>query len=267
MQIKRLHYLLSISLVVTALTFMLDGCSKKPIEKSYWSKSGESLPSFTGSSKKTGIEWTVANNNKYLFLSLKTSNRQVERMVMFRGLTLYFDPTGKKKKDTYLKYPYVKDPRELFREMRSGNSEDGQRPTFQSPVTAYWKHGDDDMILNSAMQHSRFSYHITMDSLGFMDYQVRIPLHRITGTGNKNLTQPLSIGIVVQQPGSGSNFRARFRPEGGLSDGDGDGRGGDRGGYGDRDGGRRRPQEGDHDRSRFQPVKVNIWFLAKLAQK
>jgi hypothetical protein len=160
----------------------------------------------------------------------------------------------------------MKDPRDLFREMRSQNDGEGQRPSFQSPVTAYWKHGDDDMILNSAMQHSKFSYHITMDSLGFMEYQVRIPLNRIANAGYKSLTKPISIGIVVQQPESGSGFKPQFRPEGGFADGDGGERGGDRGGYGERDGGRRRPERGDRDRSRFQPVNVNIWFLTQLAR-
>jgi hypothetical protein len=122
------------------------------------------------------------------------------------------------------------------------------------------------MILNSAMQHSKFSYHITMDSLGFMEYQVRIPLNRIANAGYKSLTKPISIGIVVQQPESGSGFKPQFRPEGGFADGDGGERGGDRGGYGERDGGRRRPERGDRDRSRFQPVNVNIWFLTQLAR-
>ena len=262
MESKRIHYLLSISLFVISLTFVMDGCSKKPIEKSYWSENGQSLPSYTGNDKKTGLEWTVANDSKYLFLSLETSNPQVERMIMFRGLTLYIDPSGKKNKDTYLRYPYMKDPRNLFREMRSQNDGESRGRSFQSPVTAYWKHGDDDMILNSAMQHSKFRYHITMDSLGFMEYQVRIPLNRIADAGYKSLTEPISIGIVVQHPESGSDFRARFRPEGGFADGDGD-RGGDR----DGGGGRRRPEGGDRDRSsRFQPVNVKIWFLTQLAQ-
>lgn len=263
MKSKRIHYLLSISLVITSLTFILEGCSKKPIEKSYWSENGQSLPSYTGNDKKTGIEWTVANDNQYLFLSLETNNRQIERMVMFRGLTLYFDPSGKKNKDTYLRYPYMRDPRELVQEMRSQNDGEGQGRSFQSPITAYWKHGDDDMILNSAMQRSKFRYHITMDSLGFMEYQVRIPLNRIADPGYKSLTKPISIGIVVQQPESGSGFRPQFRPEGGFADG-----GGDRGGFGEGGGygGRRRPEGENRDRSRFQPVNVNIWFLTQLAQ-
>ncbi|HKI47567.1 MAG TPA: hypothetical protein VKA08_19720, partial [Balneolales bacterium] len=86
-------------------------------------------------------------------------------------------------------------------------------------------------------------------------------LNRIANSGYKSLTQPISIGIVIRQPESGSGFRARLRPEGGFADGDGD-----RGGYGDRDGGRRRSEGGDRDRSRFQPVNVNVWFLTQLAQ-
>ncbi len=246
-----------------SMVLILGGCSKKPIEKSYWNNSGQSLPSYSGSDKDTGIRWTVANDSTFLFLSLETNNRQVERTVMFRGITLYLDPSGKKKKDIYLKYPYLPNPAQAFRENHSMDEGEMGTHTYHSPVTAYWKKGDDGMLLNSAMMHSDFSYHISLDSLGIMDYQVRIPLSRIANSGYHNI-QKLSVGIIVNRPEIRSVSRPRFRPRGGFADGDGGG-GGDRGGFGDRDGGRRRPPEG-RDRSGFNPVNIKIWFLTQLAR-
>lgn len=266
MKKEQTHHLLSTTLVIASLTFILGSCSKKPIEKSYWSRNGQSLPSYSGNDQKTGIEWTVANDSTYLFFTLETHNRQVEREVMFRGVTLYLDPTGKKKKDTYFEYPYIKNPFQAFRENRSENAGQRRNRTYHPPATAYWKNGDNDMLLNSAMQHSRFSYHISIDTTGFLDYQVRIPLSMIKSIGYKGLNSTMSVGIVVQQPNMQSNFGNGFRSRGdfgGREGGRGGFRGGGRGGYG---GDRRRPEGNARNRSSFQPVKVDIWFQTHLAQ-
>lgn len=247
--------------LVLFMVFNLSGCSKKPIEKSYWSENGQSLPSFSGTDKDTGINWTIANDSTYLFLSLNTNNREIQRMVMFRGITLYLDPSGRKKKDIYLRYPYLSDPAQAFRENRSMADGDQRHRPYHAPTTAYWKKGDDGMLLNSAMIHSEFSYNISIDSLGIMDYQVRIPLNRIEKSGYEDIKE-LSVGIVVDRPEMRPGSKPQFRPHGGFADGDG---GGERGGFGDRDGGRRQPPDG-RDRSRFHPVNVNIWFLTRLAQ-
>jgi len=247
--------------LILFMVFSLNGCSKKPIEKSYWSDNGQSLPSFSVTDKDTGINWTVANDSTYLFVSFDTNNREIQRMVMFRGITLYLDPNGKRKKDIYLRYPYLSDPAQAFRENRPMADGDQRHSPYHAPTTACWKHGDDGMLLNSAMIHSDFSYNIAIDSLGIMDYQVCIPLNRIEKSGYQ-MIKKLSVGIVLDRPEMRPDSKPQFRPHGGFADGDG---GGERGGLGDRDGGRRRPPEG-RGRSRFQPVNINIWFLTRLAQ-
>lgn len=248
--------------ILFALTFMA-GCAGEHVIQSYWSTTGNSLPSYSGKDKNTGISWTVANDSRYLYLTFDTNNRQVERTVMFRGVTIYLDPTGKNKKDIYLKYPYRAE-RSRFIPRNSGNSFRGNNPlgNFKSPTIAYWEKGNDGMVINSAMEHTQFKYDIKLDSLGFMEYKVQIPISRFTSAVFSNINK-LAVGIVAKRPEQGSGFRSGFRARGGFS-GRERGEGGERGGYGDRDSGRRRPM-GMDNRSGFQPVNVDIWFLTKLA--
>lgn len=258
MNLFNIKYPLPFYLILAFL--FLAGCAGKQVIHSYWSKTGNSLPSYSGKDNSNGISWTVANDSRFLYVSFNTNNRQIERMVMFRGVTLYLDPSGKEKKNIYLRYPYRTGPNGFYR----GNPQDkGERngfAHFQSPMTAFWNKGDEGIVINRAMEHTEFKYHIKMDSLGFMNYQVRIPLHRITNTDYREINK-LDVGIVINRPQSNSNYRNR----GGFT-GRERGEGGERGGYGDRDGGRRPPVR-TGDRSRFQPVNVNIWFVTRLAQQ
>lgn len=244
--------------ILVLLALVMSGCAAKHIEKSYWSSSGHSLPTYSGNDTDTGIRWTVANDSTYLYFSFETHNRMVERMVMFRGVTLYLDPTGKRKKDIYLKYPYRSEADRPGTDSRTMN-EPGD--SFRSPATAYWMHKKDGMLINIAMERTRFNYHLRIDSLGFMDYYARIPLKRITEAGYPGINN-LSVGIVVSQPEGNSGFGKNFRAHAGFRGGDEGGERGEVGESGEGD----RPRGDMGERGRFQPVNINIWFVTALAR-
>ncbi len=254
--------------VLTAVVLIISaGCAKTPIEKSYWADQKPAGSTFSGYNSDDNLQWTVTNDSTRLYLFLATSNRNLERTIFMRGLTIYVDSSAKKHKDKYLKYPYRSmnnspfamngEGHGRFRKDRDDSSAMKKRHAFSSPETAYWKNGNDEEILNPALKHTGFSYHIQVDSQGFMDYQVAIPLDKIAAGGYPSIKK-LSVGIVLSD--SPFQHRRSFQGRGGFGGG---GYGG-HGGFGGRGGGRR-PPVGGGERGRFQPAKVDQWFITNLA--
>ncbi len=245
-------------------------CAKLPVTQSFWNQSILNKPtSYTGFDKDSGIRYTIANDSTHLFVYLDTDNRMAEGTLLRQGLIIYFDTTGKKHRDCYFQYPYHSGDRSDFRTMmrpQHGQMEPGERNrlrNFKSPTMAYWHNGSDDFTINSAMLHTPFKYSIQIDSLGFLNYRVSIPLHEISKGGYKSLNN-LSIGIQLKtDTGRSSRFRSGgFRGNfGGRESGEfGErGEGGRRGGYGERDG-------DNENRQRASPLNVEIWLSTKLAK-
>lgn len=63
---------------------------------------------------------SVANNNDYVFVSLRTNNEQLAHKLSLLGLTLWISPDGKKKKENGLIYPIKqKNPREIIKSIKN----------------------------------------------------------------------------------------------------------------------------------------------------
>lgn len=253
-------------------------CAKLPIEKSYWEHSNNSSSSaYSGFDSKSGLRWTIGNDSKNLYLDLGTDSRAVQRTILMRGLTIYLDPSGGKHKSIYFEYPYRQGPRHDFSKISFNSFKPNRNHSFKSPTRAYWKNSNGGMVLNSAMERSAFHYSIQLDTLGYLNYKVTIPLNEIETNGFKNI-KDLAVGIVVTpRPNSeNGNFHAHLRggglERGGFGDGDGSGFGG---GYGDGDGdggygGRRgdlHQSRGDNDKhGNFKSVNIKVWFTTNMAQ-
>jgi hypothetical protein len=62
----------------------------------------EQLPAYT---QRDGIRLSIANDREYLYILFVTSQRDIARQVLMRGMTLWFDPNGGTKRTIGLAYP------------------------------------------------------------------------------------------------------------------------------------------------------------------
>lgn len=281
MTFRVIHSITKSLLYLLVASTLIEACAKLPISKAYWEHSYNQEPSsFTGFNNKFNLRYTIANDSTNLYVYLDTDNRMVEAAIFRDGVTIYFDPTGKKGKNCYFQYPYHSGQRSDISEMMKNRDRDGSSSDqhnrnrfrdFKSPTMAYWKKGTDGYTINTAMIHTPFKYEIKIDSLDYMNYRVSIPLTEIAAAGYKDLSD-LSVGIQIKPNSNRSEgfrsggFRGRF---GGGDDGGGFGRRGEDGGYGGRgEGGERGGyggRSGERTSHSFTPANVSIWFIAKLA--
>jgi hypothetical protein len=72
---------------------MIDGCNKE------WN---ERLPKFD---KKTGINYSVANNEKNLYFIIRIADEATQKQIMQNGMEVWINSLGKKKKVTGVTFP------------------------------------------------------------------------------------------------------------------------------------------------------------------
>jgi hypothetical protein len=94
-------------LLVTLVIPFLAGCGTTEIASS-WHESAVGIPGPGAAASTFGdrrISGTLDNDGEYVYLALRTNNRDLSRLILREGITLWFDGGGGGKKSFGVRYP------------------------------------------------------------------------------------------------------------------------------------------------------------------
>ncbi|MFI5253808.1 MAG: hypothetical protein ACHQQQ_15420 [Bacteroidota bacterium] len=227
----------------------------------------------------------VCNDDDFLYISIITTNRGIERQIMRRGITFWFDRDGGKEKKFGIRYPLgmggVVPPGGGNEDRDSGVSMNRKERTIDAP--------DELEIYQGEKEHHRMTLAETggieakfQPSADTFVYELKVPLtdnvHPF-GIGTKTGSV---IGVGFDTKGSGEEVTPRAAGSegeggeggrggfGGGRGGFGGGRGGGgfgRGGGGRMGGGRRGGGGGPGSGPRQQVEQLDVWVKLHLAGK
>jgi len=224
------------------------------------------------SNEKYTFQYNVTNDNTFIYVCVLSTDNATQRRILKDGMTLYFDPKGKKNTGISIAFPVRKDDsEENFNNYRNRNG---------NPI----RPGNEDSLKNSWLLQSNY-----FDTKGFVNmdggqygindkksniqvalklnndsvlvYEAIIPIKNIMGTDltPKEATKNFSVGIALNAaPGQGNNNGGGGRPSFGGMRGGMMGGGMMRGGYGG--GGR------NNNSQRSQGAKEeDTWYTFRLS--
>jgi hypothetical protein len=198
------------------------------------------------------VDLGVLNDEEYLYVSIVTASRDVQRQIQMRGLIVWLDPTGDKEKTFGIRYPLGLQTADLGNLDMQGMRERGE-PSAEERQRAQelFEETLDELEILHSEDHRRRLH--TAEATGIevrvrpsaasLTYELRIPLEPQEGSEYFVRAEPgqkVSIGIatpevdreamMAQFGGRGGPGREGGRPGGGGGRmGGGRGRGGGRG--------------------------------------
>lgn len=229
--------------LLTVLLFtivLFSSCSKLPIYKSEIlnSETESEFPEMTTNkfNKTNNVHYGIANSTTNLYVKAIFHDQQSLMKIMRGGLSLYFDPLGKKGKDYQLKIerneqqamqrPAMSQQKNTSRENRFANMPAAINKTF-TKVT--WNANGEEFIFYRGLQKQAIDVELRSNEFNELVLFVKMPLAELP-TPNNNL---LSMGIETGSASSASNKSTSggMRPSGsmggrGMSGGGGGGMGG-----------------------------------------
>ena len=243
-QVMRTVFLL---FVIVASLALAEGCSSSMQLASRWSSQpihiDGNVAEWADSTvfiEKEGVRCGVMNDGDYLYLCLLSSKQGLGRQIMFRGMTVWFDPNGGEKKTVGLRFPLGM-PRAGLPEMTEGENpeQNVNRPdAFERQALSEFEFlgpAENDRQRVSRLQGQGVEIHLTATAERFV-YKLKIPLRYSSQHPYALETRPGSaVGIGIE-PNAAQRAQEGERG-GGESRGEG-GRGGGRGGMGGGRGGR-----------------------------
>ncbi|MDP2885290.1 MAG: hypothetical protein Q8P51_09755 [Ignavibacteria bacterium] len=261
--------------IAAALVFFLQGCGSSLQLTSKWSEhkiqiEGD-LKEWSDSAlfvQKDDIRCGVMNDNEFLYVCVISSKPNLGRQVMFRGMTVWFDPNGGEKKTLGIRFPIGMGGRDIM--TRPEGDEGGQRgyrveAMERQALNEFEYVGPTEMDLQrvSRLQGQGVEMHLTSTPERFV-YQLRVPLAYSSA-------HPYA---VESRPGApiGVGFETNTPQRPGQPTGGGEGRGdGGRGGQPGMGGGRGGRIPGGAGPGGMRPemsnVSFSIWTHVQLAEK
>jgi len=264
------------------LLALINGCTSTQQLVSRWSENpvrmDGNLGDWTDSTvfvEKDGIRYGVANDGEFLYLCLLSSKSDLGRQILFRGMTIWFDPNGGEKKTIGIRFP--------IGGMAMGRPEMGPRQPNQGPEQSgtrleemergslnefeYLGPGDNERQRVSRLQGRGLEIHVTLVPERLL-YKLKIPLQYSSQHPYSVETHAgAKIGIGIE-----SNAAPRMAQGEMGGEGRGEGSAGGRPGAGSGRSGGRMP--GGMDRGGGQRpgasaaiVNFNIWSRVQLAEK
>jgi hypothetical protein len=254
---------------LTALTGLLlfSACASLP-QYAALQKTSDEMHEFSGHyDAESNIRYTVEHDSANMYLALKTTNFNTQVKILTRGLTVYIDETGKKKKEKYWTYPYI-EPRnanenfnkgQLLPDFLPGQNEKAQMlyQNFQYKNQTLKLFGFDgpksSKVFFPPFDNSPVQISTSIDSSGVLIYNALIP-KSILFSGDKNVSNTFAVGIKSE--GIGNQVSSSGKPTGaGMKQGGR--RGGIHGGMG---GGGKRAGNSNTGNTKIVSSPVDFWF-------
>ncbi len=217
--------------------------------------------------EKENVALGFFNDEDYLYVSMTTANRDIQRQFMAMGFTIWFDPNGGKKKEFGILFPVGMMEMGLMTRGRGQNQNiETLREHFKKSLRdlEIFMPGEDKPVRMAVTDATGIEVNVS-DSYEQLVYEIKVPLHKsdihpyaIAAKTDK----PIGIGFETAQIDRGK-MREKMgrggmgggRPSGGIGGGRG-GFGGGRGGRGGGLGGR--PQ---------MPKQFKLWTKVRLSSK
>ena len=257
--------------IMTALTLLLQGCGSSLQLASKWSEhkiqiDGD-LKDWSDSTlfiQKDDIRCGIMNDDEFVYVCVISSKPNIGQQVMFRGMTVWFDPNGGAKKTFGVRFPIggrrgemPNTPDEEETDQRGNRFDAMNRQSlsdfeFVGPT-------EKDLQMVPRLQGQGVEIHLTSTPERFV-YQLKIPLAYSSA-------HPYAVESHPGAPiGVGVETNAIQRPTGPEAAGEGQGRGegaGGRGGMTGRSGGRGGRGGGGGNignRPGGTPIAFNVWM-------
>jgi hypothetical protein len=253
-------------LLVTAVIPFLAGCGTTEISSGWrQSDAGISAPGETQAGSAFGdrrISGTVSNDGEYMYVTIRTNNRDLSRLILREGIMLWFDGEGGGKRAFGIHYPLASPGPSAGGRMSESDA------TPPPPGREVWVQPPQELeLFNGEKEHQRMSILAAggieagvRRRIDTLVCEFRVPLapgavHPF-GIGAKPGT-PLGLGIVTTSLNEAPDLPAdraegEGEPEGGF--------GGRRsGGAGSRTRGAGRPEGAD------RTDQLNLWLKVHLA--
>lgn len=233
------------NILIILVILFFSSCAKLPVYKSnpFIESEKEKLlnPSTGNYDEKTNIQIEVANSDTTLYIRAIFHDKENYKSIMRGGLTVFFDPQGKKKKLNQLKIEkgdtQVTEYALLSRQMESGSGNQQQNiitsiDILYNKIT--WDKNGKQIVFYRNLQNKPISVQFEANKQNELLLDIEIPLKEIQLTAGQNL---FSLGI--ESGNLPSQNMSGQRPSAGMS-----GRGGQGGGAGRGGGGGGRPGGG-----------------------
>ncbi len=269
-------------LLLLIVILFFSSCAKLPIYESkiYVASEKDNLisPLTSNYDKKTNIQIEVANNDTTLNIRAIFHDKQSYTTIMRSGLTVFFDPLGKKKKNYQLKIEKTEVQLTEYELMTRQENRNLNNPQQNMPAAidmrynkVTWDKNGDKFVFYRNLQHKPIAVNLGPNKQNELLLDIEIPLIEIPLDSGQNL---FSIGIEsssvasgkmeVQRPSAGMSGGSGSR--GGGGGGRGGGGGGSRGGGGGMSGGMGgKPGGGSRPTgSSGEMESVKIWFQVQL---
>lgn len=258
---------------------ILSSCAKLPIyeSKDYVQPKQEVFLSPMSSyfDEKSNIHFGVADNDTNLYIQAIFHDRRSYTKIMRGGLTVYFDPSGKKKKEYQLKIERLKEQNiDLALMAQKMGIDPGARQNEMAAVIGAtynkvtWDKNGKEFVFYRNLIKDPIRVELGPNDLKELVLEIKIPLKEIPFEAGQDIFslgiesgEISSGGMSGQRPGGGkSGGGSRGGGNSGMRGSGGGGRGGGGGGMHSGGGGGSRPSGSSS--SGMDPVKV--WFQVEL---
>jgi len=271
--LEQLHILLSILLG----TLLSQGCSSQLKIDSRWSPEQinidgdesdwqESLTYVDGKNVSLGIK----NDGEFLYICLISTDRMLQRQMMMRGFTVWFDPDGGKEKTFGIRFPIgMIDSGMMFSGCDRGNDPESMREDFSrafAELELIWP--EEKRRTRLPVANAQGIAAVFGDPMDKLVYEIKVPLQKgenrpyaIEISDGKDLGMGLEIEEIdweamrerMGRGGSGGGRQRGMGGSGGLRQGGRSGLGGGR-----RGGAGQRPQ---------MPERFKLWLSFQLGRE
>ncbi len=239
------------------------GCGGLELQ-SVWSNEGVKIDGVAANWRdslwveKDGIKFAVMNDNEYLYLAVVAAKPDLRRQIMMRGLTVWFDPDSREKKNIGIRYPIgMTEGGDGYRREESYAQSSMSSPMAEFEFVSPFER---DRMRVPVIAGRGVQLKINNEQESLL-YELRVPLHSSTDHPySAETTAGSKIGVGVEVGGVS---------RGSAGDRGGEGEGGGIGGGGRRGGGGRGRGSGGGSRSRppgsISPIEV--WATVQLTAR
>ncbi|HBS86448.1 MAG: hypothetical protein A2W91_19730 [Bacteroidetes bacterium GWF2_38_335] len=208
---KKTKLILSVILVYTAFFIPAASMGQKNVYQSNWQKENiqcnfqsEEWISKMRYDSESKLVYKVSNDDKNLYVRLKVVDKIVQKKIMLTGLTLWIDLTGKKKKETGIRFPLKETNRRDFSSppalIEEKNIQAEWANKFKKPhqieLLGFNKNVQSEMCFTE--DSTGVSVEINMDSLNNFYYVATIPFYKLFDTLSYQLDSGNLISIGVE---------------------------------------------------------------------
>lgn len=158
-----------------------------------------------------GCTLLVCSDGEYLFAQVNILHPAMQMRILMQGLTIYIDPTGKKKEKYAIVFPAASDVRDMMNEnIPSADRQREERPDISPLINSLQGYGVVYDVKGKVSQIGKNMYSITLsEQKNMLSYSILIPICDMLN--EKKLSKIWSVGLYSeggQRDKEGPGFEA-----------------------------------------------------------